>query len=294
MAIRIDGEELPESAIENEYHRLKRFYAEHLNEAQLRAEEDALREKAVEQAIGARLLLREADEMEITVPEREIDHRVNEMIDQCGSADAFMELLQERGLTEDSLRHSMREGLKVDMLTEQILEEVGEPDDEEIREFYEAHREEYVTPEQVEARHILVKPVSDSDEDRATARAKLTEAENRLAAGEAFDEIAWSMSECPSGKRSGGQLGLIRRGTLVPEMESPLFALKDGERSDVIETTLGMHILQVDRYIPAGTQELEDIREKVVEFLSHARRGEFIARYVNDLKDRAVIQEDDD
>ena len=46
--------------------------------------------------------------------------------------------------------------------------------------------------------------------------------------------------------RDGGSLGMVERGEMVPEFESVVFKLKEGEVSDVFETPFGFHIAMVD------------------------------------------------
>ena len=52
----IDGEELPQAAIEFELARLVRFYREHAPPESVESQMDVLRRRAVDQAIGAKLL----------------------------------------------------------------------------------------------------------------------------------------------------------------------------------------------------------------------------------------------
>ena len=55
--------------------------------------------------------------------------------------------------------------------------------------------------------------------------------------------LANEYTEDPSGKGTGGKLGTFPKGRMVPEFDKPLFALKPGETSDVIETPFGFHII---------------------------------------------------
>jgi peptidyl-prolyl cis-trans isomerase NIMA-interacting 1 len=78
---------------------------------------------------------------------------------------------------------------------------------------------------------------------RDEARARIEAALARLAAGEDFAAVAREVSDDPSG-RQGGDLGVVAPGQLVPAFEDAAFALLPGQRSAVIETPYGFHVVE--------------------------------------------------
>ncbi|MDB4975334.1 MAG: uncharacterized protein JWN48_3675 [Myxococcaceae bacterium] len=64
------------------------------------------------------------------------------------------------------------------------------------------------------------------------------------AKGADFATLANDYTEDPSGKGTGGKLGTFPRGRMVPEFDKPVFAMKPGEVSDVIETGFGYHVIK--------------------------------------------------
>jgi len=292
MTIRVNGKVLPPQAIEYELNRLIRFYSSHLSETEIRNQMDVLKRRAKEQAIGGQLLMNRAREMEILVPAEQVEERFGKMVENCGGRDKFDAMIQKQRLAEKLVRNSIEEGCRVDLLVERTTAGLPEPAEAEMRAHYEAHMHEYVKPEQAQARHILLKPHSDSAADRDVARSRLQEIRRRIEAGAAFADMAAAHSDCPSGRRTGGSLGWISRGTMVPEFEGPLFAMHDGEISDVVETSLGLHLISRTAGAAAAPAEYEEVKDKVRDFLRHVRRGEAIAAYVKELRGKAVIEED--
>jgi len=65
----------------------------------------------------------------------------------------------------------------------------------------------------------------------------------RLAAGEDFAAVASACSD-DDRKDRGGDIGLNGRGLLAPPYEAALFAMKPGERSAIVETDFGFHIIE--------------------------------------------------
>jgi peptidyl-prolyl cis-trans isomerase C len=96
-------------------------------------------------------------------------------------------------------------------------------------------------------------------------------------------------SDCPSGKADGGSLGWFSRGMMVPEFDTAAFSLKVGELSDVIETPFGFHIIFKNDEEPAVEASFDDVRESIRDFLRHTARGEVVAAYVADLREKATV-----
>lgn len=135
--------------------------------------------------------------------------------------------------------------------------------EEEARQYYDGHRDEFRREEQVRARHILVRVEEDAgDAAKAEARGRAEEALARIKAGADFAAVAAETSEDSSAAR-GGDLGLFRRGLMVPEFEAAAFALEPGEVSDLVETQFGFHIIKVEEKIPAGTPPFDEVRPQI-------------------------------
>ncbi len=290
MAITINGEELPTEAIEFEYRRLLQFYSQHMPAEALKAETDNLREKAVEQAIGAKLLIDEAHRLDLEVPVERVEKRINDMIEQMGGRETFEFRLTEHKMTEADLRKNIEQGCKVDVLVEQVGSEAEEPTDEDLQAHFDANKEMYVQPERASAQHILIKPTSDSDADRVVAESRMDSIRAEIENGAKFDGLAEMHSECPSGKKGGGSLGWFGRGMMVPEFDDAVFSMEVGALSDVIETQFGFHIIYKTGADEGGPASFSESEAKIREFMRHARRGELVSAHVAELRAKADVQ----
>jgi peptidyl-prolyl cis-trans isomerase C len=162
--------------------------------------------------------------------------------------------------------------------------------DEEIKSFYDSHPESFTKPEQVRARHILIKVDSNAGEaQKKEARKKLAAVQARLKKGEDFAELAKKFSEGPS-KSKGGDLGLFRRGQMVKPFEEVAFALPVGQVSDIVETQFGYHLIKVEEKIPASIIKFDEIKERLKAFLQQRKIGAKVQAHIAQLKEKAKIE----
>jgi parvulin-like peptidyl-prolyl isomerase len=294
MPIRINGQLIPESAIQFELDRLVRFYSEHLAEDEVHQQLPLLRKRAREQAIGAKLLIDEASRLDIQVPGADIERRIEGMIKRAGGREAFERVLKSQNMTEAGIRAGIEQGRRVDILIERISAGLNDPTEAEMKAHFEEHAAEYHTDERAQAQHILVKPVSADPDDHRKALERITQLRHRIQQGESFANIAAGYSDCPSGKSAGGSLGWFSRGMMVPEFDQAVFSMEVGTLSEIISTQFGYHIIQKTDHEKAQTPSFEEVREKIRDFLRHVRRGEAISARVRELREKVTIEDTPD
>ena len=129
---------------------------------------------------------------------------------------------------------------------------------------YEHRLETYDVPEQVRARHILLRiDPGASSETVAERQKQAEELRARLAAGEDFAKLASSVSEDPGSKEAGGDLGFFKRGQMVKPFEDAAFGLQPGELSPVFRTDFGFHVLRVEERKPAQLRTFDEVKAEL-------------------------------
>ncbi len=112
---------------------------------------------------------------------------------------------------------------------------------------------------QVNARHILIKPNEIIDDE--TARQRLDEALLRINDGEDFGELAKLLSDDPGSANVGGDLGWAEPGTFVAEFQSTLESLAVGEISEPFRSPFGWHIIELlERRVYDNTEDQKQRR----------------------------------
>lgn len=129
------------------------------------------------------------------------------------------------------------------------------PEADYLRSIYEAEKAtRFTTTEERRARHILVNFGADKDAARQRAEALRT----KIANGTDFAALAAAESQDPGSKGKGGDLGWVKRGQMVERFEQALFALKQGEVSEPVETEFGWHLIRLDELRPATTRAFDE------------------------------------
>ena len=280
----VNGQEISGEAVQFELDRLVRFYMSHgMTMEEVKKNLPKLEEKALEQAIGAKLLLDRAMELDVPVTGPEIDAEVSKVITQVGGPENYKKALDAQGISETQFRKELEKGAKVNKLVEQACSSVGEPAEEDVAAFYEAHKAEYVQPEQVLCQHILVKGTDDAALDKIKA------IRERIVNGADFAEEAKKNSDCPSGQQ-GGSLGWFGRGMMVPEFDKAAFGMKKGEVSGIVTTQFGYHIIYKADEKGGGQQTLVDVHDSIKDLLRHNARGQAMDAFVAELREKATVE----
>ena len=281
----VNGQEISAEAVNFELDRLVRFYMGHgMTMAEIRQNLPKLEAKALDQAIGAKLLLDQAARLDIPVTEKDIDAEVARVVQQVGGEENYKKALAAQGISEADFRKELEKGARVNMLVNQACAHVADPTEDEVTAFYEAHKAEYVEPHQVLCQHILVKGSNDAALD------KIKEIRERIVNDKAdFAEEAKKHSDCPSGAQ-GGSLGWFGRGMMVPEFDKAAFEMKKGEVSGVVTTEFGYHIIYKADERGGGQQTIVDVHDQIKDLLRHEARGKAMDAYVAELREKAKIE----
>ncbi len=288
--VKVNGQIISEEAIQFELQRLVQFYTQNgVPEDQIKEQLPQLVERATEQAVGTRLLMDEAAKRNADVSEEQVEEQFDKVVEQVGGVEAFKKALEQQKIDEVAFREQLKEGRRVDLLIQEAVKSVCDPTEDEIKKYYEEHKEDFQKGERVLAQHILVSPDGTEETSKDAARQKMADIKERVAGGADFSDEAAAHSMCPSGKE-GGSLGWFGRGMMVPEFDEAVFDMSVGDVSDVVETQFGFHLIYKTDHESASEASYDDCREKVLDLLRHSKRGEAVTAYVDFLKSSATIE----
>ncbi|MFQ5663877.1 MAG: peptidyl-prolyl cis-trans isomerase [Terriglobia bacterium] len=142
---------------------------------------------------------------------------------------------------------------------------------EELEAYYRRQREHYRLPERVRARHILFlrgaadalgAPQSPAGQP-AGFRQEAEKVLAQLHQGKDFAALARKYSQDSVTREKGGEIGWVQRGQTVPALEEVLFSLPPGSPAKLVETSYGVHIVQVLAHQPERVKSLAEVRGEI-------------------------------
>jgi peptidyl-prolyl cis-trans isomerase C len=190
------------------------------------------------------------------------------------------------GARDDSMVRRWIEGsLRLQRTTREMTEGAPRATADEVRSFYDSHRENFRNPELFQAAHI-VKHVNEQQSEEQ-ARAGIAAALAELDRGNPFAEVAERHSDC---KGSGGDLGQFPAGTMVDDFENALRALEPGQRTGIFRTPFGFHIAELRAKTAAGPASFEEVRQDIERVLTIQHEHQTYLSAVGQLRSRAEIR----
>ncbi|HKI77450.1 MAG TPA: peptidylprolyl isomerase [Ignavibacteriaceae bacterium] len=243
-----------------------------------------LKKQVLNSMIEEKLVYAQANLDSITVTDDELNQRVeyqlNYLYQQYGSKAKVEQLY---GMSSEKIKRVLRENVKKQAMIQKLqAKKFGsvESSRREVEEFFNTYKDSIgVIPEKVTISHILRYPIA--SETTIEKYKKFAESIlDSIKAGADFSEMAKKYSEDPGSAKEGGDLGWVKKGVFYPEFEAAAFALQPGELSDVIESPVGFHIIQLldkrgesihTRHILIKIKKGEDADLKAIEFLSELR-----------------------
>jgi peptidyl-prolyl cis-trans isomerase SurA len=245
----------------------------------------------LDQLILKRLQLQYAGQIGLTASDTDINAALKDVLTRNNlTQDQLTDLLTREGLTLQDYKDRLREQIVLARLMNQAVRSRVSVDTSEVEAYYRTHQEEFNQPDGVRVRHIFFRldpGASQAQLAQAEAQAKkvLQEARN----GGDFASLAQRYSEDVTAQR-GGDLGLIRQGQALPEFEEMIFSLGEGETSDIIRTSNGLHIVKVESISKGASRPLPEIRAEVERRIMQEKMEKRFQEWANELRDRAFIE----
>ncbi len=205
----------------------------------------------LEQIMVQKLLVNQAKLDSIIVDDSEVEQQLNSRVDYIlGLMNNDISQFEEYyGKTVAEVRNDMREELKNQITAQRMQGTVIEGatiTPSEVKAYFEKIPVDslpYFSSE-VEVGEIVYLPKV-SAEERKAALDQLQSIREQILAGTSFAELAGKFSDDAGSARVGGDLGLQRRGTFVPEFEAAAYNLEEGELSEIVETQFGFHLIEL-------------------------------------------------
>jgi peptidyl-prolyl cis-trans isomerase C len=172
------------------------------------------------------------------------------------------------------------------LLMSDLMQSVGKAalTDEAMHKVYDDAIKQLGGEQEVHARHILIRAPAGDEKASAAAKAKIEAVIGRLKKGEDFVVVAKEVTEDPSGKTNGGDLGYFTKEQMVPEFSEVAFKLDKGQISGPVKTQFGWHVIKVDDKRTKQPPKFEDVKGQIEQFVTRKAQAEMVQKLRADNK----------
>lgn len=209
----------------------------------------------------------------------------------------FQTALKQQGLSMEALRTRFNRSFVMSGVQQQEIGSKMQITEEEVRQYYRAHPEEFMKPPMVTLREIFIavptetrgtEVVFNQAVDEA-AQTRIKTIRERALKGEDFTALVTEVSESGS-KANGGLVGPINLNELAESLRSRLEPLKAGEITEPLRTPKGYQILKIESRTSAETEAYEAVRAQVGDKVYQARLATEQTKYLDGLRGQAIIE----
>jgi peptidyl-prolyl cis-trans isomerase C/foldase protein PrsA len=194
--------------------------------------------------------------------------------------ESFVERLRADGETMEVLSDEMRERLLAERyVAEQTRAERASP--AETRAWYEQHKAEFETPDEVHAQQIVV---ASADEAKSLL--------DQLRKGSSFEDLARAHSISPDAK-SGGDLGFFARGRMPKAFDDACFSLGTGKISGVVASPYGFHVFKVLGRRAAKRRSFDEVKREAERRATAEKRAQAERQLLAQLHKAADVKIDE-
>ena len=255
-------------------------------------DESAQFKQALDDLISDMLVLKEARKSGITVPREEVDAHVDQLKKRNNWTDSdfavAVGMLGFEGV--DAYRaHASNELLKSKVLRMKIGGRIS-VSDREVQEIFDARYEGGKTEEEIHLAHIAIPIPDDVTDDGIKDLLRQASEIRKIAArgDKPFDELARTFGRDSTAAR-GGDVGWFPVGRPQPSLEEAAFGPRDGEISDVVQSSFGFHILTVLERRRVPLRDADEARRRIKWELSEVAFQKGYKDFVMELRRSARI-----
>ena len=234
------------------------------------------------------LILQVADQRGLRVPDRHFEEwkaaTMKEM--NLPGEEEFIRQVELQGTTMEELKKQFFEGVLIQEIRRQDIEERVRISEPEIEQRYRENVDDYSRPPQVRLRELVIH-IGDAGE--ADARTRITDARRMIETGADFAEVAKVRSESESAE-SGGVLGLFAVRALDESFRSVVDGLTAGQVSEPLRIGESLYLLRVDERTEGSTIPLDEVRNQIAEELYGEKMEAEMSNFVKKLRENAIVE----
>lgn len=274
---KVNGEGITVREFRKSLEKLKRKYRVDVSEPVNSDSYLWLKTDALNVEIQNTLFRQEAGKQGISPSPEEIDDVIMEAKDGYAE-NTLKKYMEVENISPQEWENGLKNNLLIKQLIDKSVNSKVSVSEQELREYFDAHEEEFHKGKQVKALHIMVET-----EEEALAIKKQLDAKTKD-----FSDLAREFSLGPEGAE-GGDLGYLEKGHMPAELEE-IFKLKVNEVSNIIRTPYGSHIFKVVAKNKDRKMSFEESKKIIHEKLIRERQDIAFHEWLSELKENSKIE----
>ena len=208
----------------------------------------------------------------------------------------FQQALAQEGMTMDDLRKNFERQVTIYRVQQDEVGSKLQITEEEARQYYLMHQQEFVDPSTVTLREIFLEVPTTNQAGQAGVNvaqadeieAKATAIRARIVGGEDFAKVAAEVSSAAS-KSNGGLIGPIAVKELSPALQQLLQKMKPGEVTQPIRAAKGVQLLKLETITAPATRAFENVRDLVADKVYGERQQAEVRKFMERVRGQALI-----
>ncbi len=249
-----------------------------------------IRDAALNSIINRKLIALKIKELDIKVTDEEVKQAIEDVKRQNNiTQDALVAALKDQGVSFEEYKVQLKEQLERLRLISQEVRAKIQVTEKDMQDFYREHPEKFQKDETLHARQIFFKipPAASAAEiKRITAKAESVRIEAR--SGKDFADLARKYSDDVTAK-DGGDIGIFKKGEMLPEFENALAKLKPGEVSEIFKTPSGLHFIRLEDRSHGELLPFEKVKGELTDVLYKKKSEERFNRWLAELRANSSV-----
>ena len=285
MSVKVNQNTIPDWAITRQAEALFENVARGMPGKPREVIELAAFDLAKERMIDQALMAQESKRRNYLVDPAELAHGMKQWLKQNGGKKAFQKNKHPLIKDQEDLKKEITSQIQFNRLLEEesACSPVSEKD---ALEYYESRPDLFRTEETLTASHLLKK--ASTEEEFVEKEQAVLDLRKKIEQGMDFVEAVREESDDAV---NDGHLGTFGKGRMVPEFETVAFSLAEGELSQPVRTQFGWHLILLRERTQPQITPFEEMREKIVEYLTERRKDKVFEEFLDRLKSEATIEE---
>ncbi len=248
----------------------------------------SIRKMAFDRLIDQAYKVRYANNNGITVPESQLNKKVDKVLNKFGSGESLEKALGDESFSR--FKSSVARLLVAEIAEDQAVNAKADVGDEELLTFYRGNKFMYQRPKTYRASHILIKvDPSLVGAEREEFVVKAQELATKAKAGEDFYNLAYYNSDEDT-KFVGGDIGYFHSGQTVKEFEDAVQEMEPGDIVGPVETISGFHVIKLTDVQEARLLEFDEVKSKIKKTIEDKRRQQLFDEWMTDLKSQVTTE----